>query len=112
MKRNRIQNDPLEGLLAAARRERVPDDGFTQRIMGHIEPVPTSRNSYRIPTFATAFASVMLIVWMALSGFDPAGLTGRLERYGQRGTEIRLAPVSWQIPRAEKAVGNQAETNL
>ena len=106
MKRNRIQNDPLEGLLAAARRERVPDDGFTQRIMGHIEPVPPSRNSYRIPTFATAFASVML------SGFDPAGLTGRLERYGQRGTEIRLAPVSWQIPRAEKAVGNQAETNL
>ena len=111
MKRNRIQNDPLEELLAAARRERVPDDGFTQRIMGHIEPVPPSRNSYRLPTFATAFASVMLIVWIALSGFDPASLTGRLERYGQRGTEIRFVPTHWQIARAEATDRTPSETN-
>lgn len=99
MKRDRKHNDPLERLFAAARRERVPDDGFTQRVLERIEPVPPSRNLYRVPTFATAFASALLIVWMSLSGFDPSGLVGRRQAdHGLSERGMRLTPVAWKIP--------------
>lgn len=103
MRKRRIENDPLERLFAAARERQVPDGGFTERVVGRIEPVPPSRNVYRIPTFATAFASVLLIVWLTLSGFDLSGLTNRLERLGEGavGGGVRLMPTTWKIPHVE-----------
>ncbi len=97
MKRNLIQNDPLERLFAAARERHVPDGGFTERVVGRIDPVPPSRNLYRIPTFATAFASVLLIVWVALRGGNFTGLAERLADNWQ-GNGVRLVPKAWIIP--------------
>lgn len=107
MKRNRKHNDPLERLFAPAREERIPDEGFVQRVMGRIEPVPPSRNLYRVPTFATAFASALLIVWMALSGFDLTGFTERLERHAESEVGVRLTPVTWKIPHVEPRNGKE-----
>lgn len=95
MKRREIQNDPLERLFVRAREERVPDDGFTQRVVGRIV-IPPSRNSYRVPTLATAFASVLVIVWMAFSGFNVTDFTARLSREQSGG--VRLVPQVWTIP--------------
>lgn len=101
MKRRTIENDPLERLFAAARAERVADDGFSQRVAGRIErlPVPPSKSSYRIPTLATAFASVLLLIWTMVSGFDFSALEARWEAFEQRETtgRIRLLPTSWRI---------------
>lgn len=105
MKRNQISNDPLERLFDRAREERLPDDGFSQRVLGRLEPVPPSRNLYRVPTFATAFASVLLIVWMALSGIDLSGFTERLERHGQNEGGVRLTPATWKIPHVDEKPG-------
>lgn len=94
MKRNPIQNDPLARLFAAAREQRVPNDGFTERVVGRIVPVPPSRNLYRIPTFATALVSVLVIVWMAFSGFSVTGFAGRLAD-NRRDSGVRLVPKTW-----------------
>lgn len=102
MKRNQIQNDPLERLFERAREKRIADDGFSQRVLGRLEPVPPSRNLYRVPTFATAFASALLIVWMSLSGFDLSGFTERLERRGQSEVGVRLTPATWKIPHIDE----------
>ena len=95
MRKSKIGNDPLEQLFARAREERVPDGGFTQRVVGRIV-LPPSRSSYRIPTLATAFASVLVIVWMAFSGFSVTGLAERLAR--EQGSGVRLVPQAWTIP--------------
>lgn len=96
MRKRKIETDPLEQLFAAAREERVSDSGFTQRIVGRIV-IPPSRSSYRIPTLATAFASVLVIVWMAFSGFSVTGFAGRLAD-NQRDNGVRLVPKTWTIP--------------
>ena len=95
MRKRKIENDPLEQLFAAAREERVSDDGFVQRVVGRIV-LPPSRSSYRIPTLATAFASVLVIVWMAFSGFRVTGLAERLAQ--EQGRGVRLVPQAWTIP--------------
>lgn len=107
MKRRRdIENDPLERLFAAARAERVADDGFSQRVVGRIERqlVPPSKSSYRIPTLATAFASVLLLIWTMASGFDFSTIEARWEALGQSETTvgIRLLPTSWHLPTVAK----------
>lgn len=96
MRKSKIGNDPLEQLFSRAREERVPDAGFTQRVVGRIV-IPPSRSSYRIPTLATAFASVLVIVWMAFSGFSVTGFAERLAD-NQRDNGVRLVPKSWTIP--------------
>ncbi len=107
MKRNQIQNDPLERMLDAARRVEVPDAGFTQRVMERIEPLSPSRNLYRIPTLATALVSVGLIVWVALSDPLPARWEERwTERWRQPETprtELRWLPEQWRIHPTEDA---------
>ena len=95
MRKSKIGNDPLEQLFARAREERVPDAGFTQRIVGRIV-LPPSRSSYRIPTLAAAFASVLVIVWMAFSGFSVTDFTVQLPRASDR-EGVRLVPKSWVI---------------
>lgn len=97
MKRNSIKKDPLEGLFAAARGERIPDDGFTRRVVGRLGPLPPSKNLYRIPTLATAFASVLLLVWVAASGFDFSGIAERWRSFDGEVKGIRLVPATWRF---------------
>lgn len=94
MRKRKIENDPLARLFASARSERVPDGGFTQRVVGRIV-LPPSRNTYRIPTLVTACASVLVIVWMA---FSDVNITGLAERLREPGSGVRLVPKSWTIP--------------
>lgn len=96
MRKSNIENDPLERLFASVRSERVPDDGFTRRVVGRIV-LPPSRNSYRVPTLATAFASVLVIVWMVFSDFSITDFTGRFADT-RRDNGVRLVPKSWTIP--------------
>ncbi|WP_298061663.1 hypothetical protein [uncultured Rikenella sp.] len=108
MKRNLIQNDPLERLFAAAREQHVSDGGFTERVVGRIEPVPPSRNLYRIPTLATAFASVLLIVWVALWGENFIGFAGQLADNLQD-NGVRLVPKAWIIPHTSTRTSEHAD---
>ena len=97
MRRNRIENDPLERLFAAARNERVRDEGFTRRVVDRLGPLPPSKNLDRVPTFATAFASVLLLVGAMLwKPDDFKGLTGWWNGFRQ-GTSIRLFPTEWGL---------------
>ena len=96
MRKRKIENDPLAQLFASARSERVSDGGFTQRVVGRIV-IPPSRSSYRIPTLATALASVLVIVWMAFSGFSVSGFADRLAD-NRRDSGVRLVPKAWTIP--------------
>lgn len=93
-------NDALAGLFGAARAATVADDGFTQRVLKRIEPVPPSRNIYRVPTLATALASVLIVVWMAFSGVPVRALGERLASVSEK-TGIRLTPVSWTIEKPQ-----------
>lgn len=107
MKRNHTtENDALERLFAAARREEVADgDDFSQRVLSRLEPLPPSKNFYRIPTFATALASVLLWGTLMLSGVDFAQVFARpgekisLNREKTtRSSGLRLVPRSWILP--------------
>lgn len=97
MKRKRIESDPLERMFASARGERIADDGFTRRVVGRLDPLPPSKNLYRIPTLATAFASVLLLVWVGASGFDFSGIAERWRSFDGEVKGIRLVPATWQF---------------
>lgn len=102
MKKRELQTDPLADLFLRARSAEVADDGFTRRVLGRLEPLPPSRNYYRVPTFATALASVLVIVWVAFSGIHVVDFTERLARHEQKsGVGVRLVPQSWWIQHAE-----------
>lgn len=64
--------------LFRAGRIDLRDDDFSARVMQNIYPVAPSRNSYRIPTLATALVSVMLVTLVAVTGFDLSGFTRRV----------------------------------
>lgn len=108
MRRNRIENDPLERLFAAARNEGVRDEGFTRRVVDRLGPLPPSKNLYRVPTFATAFASVLLLVGTILwEPGDFKGLTGWWKGFRQE-TGIRLFPTEWGL--SSNAAGKGASS--
>lgn len=67
------QDRALSALFDGGRVD-IPSDGFTRRVMVRLIPAP-SRNMYRIPTLAASLASVILIVVVALTGFDFYGFT-------------------------------------
>lgn len=107
MKRNHTEEtDSLERLFAAARREQVANgEDFSRRVLSRLEPLPPSKNLYRIPTFATALASVLLWGALILSGFDFNSLSDWVERWGSidwRADEttfgVRWLPTTWTSP--------------
>lgn len=109
MKKKQTDNEPLERLFETVRDVHIADNGFSRRVIERIEPLPPSRNFYRVPTFATAFASVLVIVWIALSGFKVTGLTDRFDRRQTIETSIRLVPLSWTVPRTPDKETRQIE---
>lgn len=109
IKKQEMQNDSLEQLFVAARRDALPIGDFRQRVMSRFL-VPPSRNMYRIPTFATAAASVLLIVWMSLSGFDVYSFTERLSSVGERITQYNATGGIRLIPFVCRVSGSAGDT--
>lgn len=105
MTRNHIEsNDPLDRLFSAAREETVADNGFSRRVTERLEPLPPSKNLYRVPTFATALASVLLWGTLMLSGFDfgqllhrTAGESSQNREEATRSGGLRLLPQAWTL---------------
>lgn len=97
--RNSTETDPLERLFAAARIVQAADEGFSQRVASRLEPLPPSKNIYRIPTLATAFVSVLLAIWTMVSDFDFSSWTRRWTALEQREeTAIRWIQAPWHRP--------------
>lgn len=108
MAKNHQTEDILDRLFAAARESGVPDEGFARRVVERLEPLPPSKNSYRIPTLATAFASVSLVVWVAVSGFDFSSVAQRWREFDGEVADIRLVPTMWHIPSILAATGERS----
>lgn len=68
MKTGKDQNERLEQLFAAAREERVADNGFTDRVVARIV-LPPSKNMYRVPAFITLAVSAVLLFLVVRTGF-------------------------------------------
>ena len=82
----------------------MADNGFSRRVTERLEPLPPSKNLYRVPTFATALASVLLWGTLMLSGFDfgqllhrTAGESSQNREEATRSGGLRLLPQAWTL---------------